>query len=77
MSIHATDDEAHPDVMGCYLGERDTLTDGNMEEVCSLNLSYKSAICRAAVEDRRFDGSLIECVRSNDTVPRIVENGGV
>ena len=77
MSIHATDDEAHPDVMGCYLGELDAMTDGNVEENCSLNLAYKSAICRAAVENSRFGGSLVECVKSDDTIPRIVESGGV
>ncbi len=77
MSILATDDEAHPDVMGCYLGERDALTDSNMEENCSLNLAYKSAICRPAVENGRFEGSLVECVKSDDTIPRIVESGGV
>ena len=77
MSIHSTDDEAHPDVMNCYLGELDSLDDDVMGEDCSLNLAYKSAICRAAVESGTLEGGLMECVNSDETIPRIVEMGGV
>ena len=77
MSIHSTDDEAHPDVMNCYLGELDALAVDGTEENCSLNLAYKSAICRAAVEFGRFEGGLMDCVKSDETVPRIVEMEGI
>ena len=73
MSIHSTDDEAHPDVMNCYLRELDALADDGMEEDCSVNLVYKSAICRAAVEFGTFKGGLMECVNSDETIPGIVE----
>jgi hypothetical protein len=77
MSIHSTDDEAHPDVMSCYLVELDALAESGIEEDCSLNLAYKSAICRAPVESGRFEGGLIACVNSDETVPRIVATGGI
>ena len=77
MSLHETDDELHPEVSACFLAEQATIRLSSTENDCAMNLAYKSAICSLAVQHKSLDGSLLECISSEDMIPSIVTNGGI
>ena len=75
MTRYETDDEAHPDVSACFLAELKLKRTSSADEDCNSNLVYKSAICSIAIEHRSFEGTLSECVRSDEMTPTVVSEG--
>ncbi len=72
MARSETDDEAHPDVSTCFSAE---LASRPSERDCDANLKYKSAICSLALERRGLEGSLAQCMDSDETIPSVVRDG--
>lgn len=74
-SRHETDDFFGPDVQHCLkaLVKIDRIPSAPAEK-CSLNIKYKTEICRSRVGYGR-DKSISACVRSVESIPREVSHG--
>ncbi|MBP9838192.1 MAG: hypothetical protein KBC84_05710 [Proteobacteria bacterium] len=45
------------------------------EELCARNLFFKTEICKTLVLDQYFDNSLEDCIKSDDSIPKVVKEG--
>ncbi len=73
MWLNKTNDFEADGVEECF----NTLTEheGIPKRFCERNEYFKREICKTLVMDKIFTGSLIECLRSDDSVPRVVREG--
>ena len=72
---HETDDLFSPDVQQCLNGlvKTDHIPSVPAAD-CSLNIKYKTEICRSRVRYGR-DKSISACVQSAESIPRQVSHG--
>ncbi len=75
MARFETDDEAHPGVSECFVDELEQNSVSGPEEDCESNIAYKSAICSMRIASGTYQGSLAECVASDEMIPSVVTNG--
>ena len=73
MWLNKTNDFEADGVEDCF----ETLTEheGIPKKLCERNEYFKREICKTLVMDRIFHGSMTECLRSDDSVPRVVREG--
>ncbi len=73
MWMNRTNDSEADEVQNCYNSL--TSREGIPRSLCERNQFFKREICKTLVVDRTFTGSVSDCLRSDDSVPRVVREG--
>jgi hypothetical protein len=76
MWIHETDDFLQANVQKCF-DERSAKDEKTASTDCEKKISYRSRICEQMVQEGFFQGSTSDCMKSVQTIPRPVREGGI
>ena len=76
MWLNGTDDFLEASVQKCF-DERYAEDENTQLTVCEKKIFYRRKLCELLIREGFFRGSVFDCMKSKETIPRPVREGGV
>jgi hypothetical protein len=77
MWLKETDDFEQEFVQKCFRDRLDTDDKDLVSTDCEKKKYYRKKLCEMIVGQSYFQGSVYDCIKSKETIPRIVREGGI